>query len=294
MLRPALKRKRVFRRLRRVGVLGGSFNPAHEGHLYISRLALKSLGLDEIWWMVSPQNPLKSPRGMAPFAQRMKSAQAMARDPHIKVTGIEQRLGTRYTADSLRALKSRFPRLKFVWLMGADNLSEIPRWEEWTAIFEAVPIAVFNRPTYSLRALGGKAAQRFARYRLRLRQAKNLAGSKPPAWIFFDGRPHPASATSIRQARSAGTKQERNAGSKKARKTTKSRNPKKAKARVTNAKIGKAKSKNLARKTRANKIPKSRKTKIKKVQSIRRTPTKTDKAPKTKRIAKTKKSKRRK
>ena len=194
-MRPARKSKRARRRLRRVGVLGGSFNPAHEGHLYISRLALKNLGLDEIWWMVSPQNPLKSPRGMAPFAQRMKSAKAMAQDPRVKVTGIEQRLGTRYTADSLRALKSRFPRLKFVWLMGADNLSEIPRWEEWTAIFKAVPIAVFNRPTYSLRALGGKAAQRFARYRLRLRQAKSLAGSKPPAWIFFDTRPHPASAT---------------------------------------------------------------------------------------------------
>ncbi len=290
---PARKSKRA-RRLRRVGVLGGSFNPAHEGHLYISRLALKNLGLDEIWWMVSPQNPLKSPRGMAPFAQRMKSARAMARDPRVKVTGIEQRLGTRYTADSLRALKSRFPRLKFVWLMGADNLSEIPRWEEWTAIFEAVPIAVFNRPTYSLRALSGKAAQRFARYRLRLRQAKSLAGSKPPAWIFFDARPHPASATSIRQARGAGIKQAQSAGSTKAQKTAKVGIKKKAKARVTKAKpkIGKAKS--LARKTRANKVSKSRKTKVKKFKSAKRTATKISRAIKINKKTRIKKSKRRK
>lgn len=294
MSRPARKNKRMLRRLRRVGVLGGSFNPAHEGHLYISRLALKNLGLDEIWWMVSPQNPLKSPRGMAPFAQRMKSARAMARDPRVKVTGIEQRLGTRYTADSLRALKSRFPRLKFVWLMGADNLSEIPRWEEWTAIFEAVPIAVFNRPTYSLRALSGKAAQRFARYRLRLRQAKSLAGSKPPAWIFFDARPHPASATSIRQARGAGIKQAQSAGSTKAQKTAKVGTKKKAKARVTKAKpkIGKAKS--LARKTRANKVSKSRKTKVKKFKRAKRTATKISRAIKINRKTRIKKSKRRK
>ena len=278
-MRPARKSKRARRRLRRVGVLGGSFNPAHEGHLYISRLALKNLGLDEIWWMVSPQNPLKSPRGMAPFAQRMKSAKAMAQDPRVKVTGIEQRLGTRYTADSLRALKSRFPRLKFVWLMGADNLSEIPRWEEWTTIFEAVPIAVFNRPTYSLRALSGKAAQRFARYRLRLRQAKSLAGSKPPAWIFFDTRPHPASATSIRKARI-----------KKARKAAKSGSGKKTKLRATKAKTKtrKTKAKSLARKIRTSKISKSRKTKINKFKKAKRT------AAKIKKITKTKKSKRRK
>jgi len=226
----------------------------------------------------------------------MKSARAMAQDPRVKVTGIEQRLGTRYTADSLRALKSRFPRLKFVWLMGADNLSEIPHWEEWTAIFEAVPIAVFNRPTYSLRALGGKAAQRFARYRLRLRQAKNLAGSKPPAWIFFDTRPHPASATSIRQARSAGIRQARSAGNTKAQNAAKAGKMKKAKARVTKAKpkIGKAKPKSLARKTRANKVSKGRKTKVKKFKRAKRTATKISKAVKINKKTRIKKSKRRK
>jgi len=189
-----------------VGVLGGSFNPAHEGHLHISRLALKRLGCDEIWWMVSPQNPLKPVAGMAPFPARLDSARAMARDPRIKVTDIERRLGTRYTADTLAALKRRFPRVRFIWLMGADNLIEIPRWEEWATIFEAVPIAVFTRPTYSFRALCGKAAQRFRRFRLRPHEARLLALRRPPAWVFLGGRAHPASATSIRAARKRGTR----------------------------------------------------------------------------------------
>lgn len=189
------------RRLWRVGLLGGSFNPAHEGHRHISLEALKRLDLDEIWWLVSPQNPLKPRRGMAPFAARLELARRVARHPRIKVSGIEARLGTNYTAHSLRALKRRFPGVRLVWLMGADNLIEIPRWEEWTEIFKTVPIAVFSRPTYSLRALNGKAAQRFWRSRLRLGAAKDLAESAPPAWIFLDGRTHPASATSIRASR---------------------------------------------------------------------------------------------
>jgi nicotinate-nucleotide adenylyltransferase len=179
-------------------LLGGSFNPAHEGHRHISLQALKRLGLDEIWWMVSPQNPLKPQHGMAPFPARLRSARAMARHPRIKVTGIEARLGTRYTADTLKALKRRFARARFVWLMGADNLIQIPRWEEWTAIFAAVPIAVFDRPSYSLRARGSKAAQRFSRSRLPVREAGRLAQRHPPAWVFLDGRTHPASASSIR------------------------------------------------------------------------------------------------
>ncbi|HLF58956.1 MAG TPA: nicotinate-nucleotide adenylyltransferase [Alphaproteobacteria bacterium] len=184
--------------MRAVGVLGGSFNPAHEGHRYISLQALKRLGLDEIWWMVSPQNPLKPSRGMAPYSARIESARERASHPRIKVTDIERRLGTRYTAHSLQALKRRFPRVQFVWLMGADNLIEIPHWEEWPAIFEAVPIAVFSRPTYSLRARCSKAAHRFRRSRLPAWRAKGLVRRRPPAWVFLDGRTHPASATSIR------------------------------------------------------------------------------------------------
>ena len=154
--------------------------------------------------MVSPQNPLKPQRGMAPFPVRLRSARAMARHPRIKVTGIEARLGTRYTADTLAALKRRFARTRFVWLMGADNLIQIPRWEEWTTIFAAVPIAVFDRPSYSLRARGGKAAQRFSRSRLPVREAGRLAQRRPPVWVFLDGRTHPASASSIRARQGRG------------------------------------------------------------------------------------------
>lgn len=138
---------------------------------------------------------------MAPFATRVQSARAIAKHPRIVVTRIEQWLGTRYTADTLRALKRRIPGVAFVWLMGADNMVQIPQWEEWAQIFKAVPIAVFSRATYSLRARLGKAAQRFGRARLREGNAKSIATKRPPAWVFLDGRVHPASATSIRAAR---------------------------------------------------------------------------------------------
>ncbi len=182
----------------RIGLLGGSFNPAHEGHRHISLLALKYLHLDELWWLVSPQNPLKSTNDMAPFAERLASAHAMARHPRIRVSDIESRLHTRYTADTLHALRSRFPHTRFVWIMGADNLAQIPRWERWTEIFNTVPIAVFDRATYSFRALAGKAAQRFARQRIESRNAAALADQKAPAWVYFHARRHPASASSIR------------------------------------------------------------------------------------------------
>ena len=183
----------------RVGLLGGSFNPAHEGHLHISRLALDHLGLDELWWLVSPQNPLKPVEGMAPFDERLAGARAMAEDPRIVVSDIEQRLGTRYTADTLRALGVRFPRIAFVWVMGADNLAEISRWKDWTAIFEAVPIAVFDRPSYSYGALVRGAARRFARFRIDPRHARTLAGLEPPAWVFVRGELNAASASGIRR-----------------------------------------------------------------------------------------------
>jgi len=137
----------------RVGLLGGSFNPAHIGHLHISRLALDLLKLDEIWWLVSPQNPLKPEEGMASLADRLNSARAMARGRNLWVTDIEGEMGTRFTTETLKALKGRFPRHRFVWIMGADNLIDIWRWNDWTTIFETVPVAVFARPTYSFRAL---------------------------------------------------------------------------------------------------------------------------------------------
>jgi nicotinate-nucleotide adenylyltransferase len=185
----------------RVGLLGGSFNPAHAGHRHISLLALKLLHLDELWWLVSPQNPLKSTVDMAPFAERLAQARRTANHPRIRVTAIEARLKTRYTADTLHSLRMRFPHTRFVWIMGADNLAQIPRWERWTEIFQSVPIAVFDRATYSFRALAGKAARRFARQRIESRHAAGLADLAPPAWVYFHARRHPASATSIRARR---------------------------------------------------------------------------------------------
>lgn len=185
-------------RRRRIGLLGGSFNPAHEGHLYISRVALARLGLDEVWWLVSPQNPLKSRRGMAPFAVRVAAARKVARHPRIRVSGIEAEFGTSYTADSLRHLLRRFPETRFVWLMGADNLIQINRWRDWAGIFAAMPVAVFARPTYSLKALASAAARQFAWARVPEAATGALTERRPPAWAFLHIRPSAASATAIR------------------------------------------------------------------------------------------------
>jgi len=187
----------------KIGLLGGSFNPAHDGHFRISLEALRRLGLDEVWWLVSPQNPLKAEAGMAPFAERFAGARQAARHPRLRVTDIEARLGTRYTADTLRALRRRFPHVKFVWLMGADNLSQIPAWRAWSYIFNTLPVAIFARPTYSLRALAGKAARRYSRVRRPERAARRLPGNAPPAWVFFHSRLMPISATALRAQRAA-------------------------------------------------------------------------------------------
>lgn len=184
---------------RRVGLLGGSFNPAHAGHRHIAEVALKRLKLDEVWFLVSPGNPLKPPRGMAPLKPRLASAALQTGGhPKLRATAIETKLGTRYTADTLAALTRRFPRVQFVWLMGADNLAQIPRWENWRSIFKTMPIAVIDRPAYSLGALAGKAAQRFKHARRRPSRAGKLKSAKAPAWAFLHTRLHEASGTSIR------------------------------------------------------------------------------------------------
>jgi nicotinate-nucleotide adenylyltransferase len=188
---------------RKIGLFGG-FNPAHRGHRAIALAALDRLELDAVWWMVSPQNPLKPVTGMAPFAERLATAQHVANHPDIKVTDIEARLGTRYTADSLRQLRRRFPGYRFVWIMGADNLAQIHRWKDWQEIFNTLPVAVFARPTYSLAALTAPAARRFARARLDSKLVGRLALAKPPAWVFVQGPLDPASASAIRAARSRG------------------------------------------------------------------------------------------
>jgi nicotinate (nicotinamide) nucleotide adenylyltransferase/ribosome silencing factor RsfS/YbeB/iojap len=190
-------------RHRRIGILGGSFNPAHHGHLHLSLTALSRLGLDEVWWMVSPQNPLKPVAGMAPFAERLAGARRVAAPhPRIRVTDIETRLGGPhfFTADTLTRLTRRFPRFRFVWLMGADNLIQIRYWARWAEIFRSVGVAVFARPAYSQQALAGLAARRFARQRLPERAGRSLAETTPPAWVFFHSRLDSSSATRIRAA----------------------------------------------------------------------------------------------
>ncbi len=153
-----------------------------------------------MWWLVSPQNPLKAARGMAPLATRLRIARARAHHPAIRVTGLESALATRYTADTLAVLRRRFPARRFVWLMGADNLAQFPRWERWEEIFRRVPIAVFDRSPYSFQALAGKAATRFLSKRHPARRARLLADAPPPAWVFLHQRRHPASATALRLA----------------------------------------------------------------------------------------------
>lgn len=179
--------------------MGGSFNPAHDGHRMIAELALKRLRLHRVWWLVSPQNPLKSASNMAPMDIRVGQARALRKDPRIEVMTLEADLGTSYTADTLRALSKRFPRTRFVWVMGADNLAQMPAWRDWTYILNTVGVAVFDRPTYSLKALSGRTARRFARFRLPERQSGVLTRRRPPAWVFHHTLLNPVSATQIRQ-----------------------------------------------------------------------------------------------
>ncbi len=185
------------RRAVRVGLLGGSFNPAHDGHRYISLTALQRFALDEVWWLVSPQNPLKARTDMGPLERRLARAEQVARHPRIRVTALESTLGTQYTADTLPAVRRLFPCVRFVWLMGADNLVQISRWQAWEKIFETMPIAVLDRGAYSFPALAGKAARRFASARWTGAPAK-LADCPPPAWFFYRCRRHAASATALR------------------------------------------------------------------------------------------------
>lgn len=183
----------------RIGLLGGSFNPAHPGHRHVALVALQRLRLDAVWWLVSPQNPLKPAAGMARLADRLASARRVARHPRFQVTTLESDLGTRFTADTVAALCRRFPATRFVWLMGADNLFSVHRWQRWTDIFHRVPVAVIVRTPYSVRASRGMAAYRFRRWRLPERRACRLAARTAPAWVFLHVRRHPASSTEIRR-----------------------------------------------------------------------------------------------
>jgi len=180
----------------RIGLLGGSFNPAHEAHREISLTALKRLGLDRVWWLVAPGNPLKDPSKLASLESRVEAAREMARHPRIEVTGFAG--GSAYTIDLLAELKRRFPGVNFVWLMGADNLAQIHRWRAWEEIFAAVPIAVLDRPGLRLKARASKAAQRFALYQVDESDAGGLTRLEPPAWTILSHRLSGVSSTALR------------------------------------------------------------------------------------------------
>ena len=191
------------RRRARIGLLGGSFNPAHEGHLHVAERALAALGLDQVWLLVSPGNPLKPARGMAPFATRLASARRVADGRRVVATGIEAQLGTRYTADTLALLRRRFPRVRFALLLGADNLEQLPRWRRWREIARTTPIAVVPRPGATRRALAGQAARLLGRHRRRPAALLLGAPGAHAPWCLIPAPEHPASATAIRAARAA-------------------------------------------------------------------------------------------
>ncbi len=183
----------------RIGILGGSFNPAHAGHRHISIVALRRLQLDGLVWLLSPQNPLKPAAETASMKDRVARAQAVARHPHILVSDLECRLHTQYTADTLPALCRRFPQTRFVWIMGADNLIQLPRWQHWTRIMGTMPVAVIDRPGYGLQAQLGKVAQIFRGFRLAGDQAARLPFCEPPAWVYLHAKLNPLSASLIRE-----------------------------------------------------------------------------------------------
>lgn len=184
----------------RIGLLGGSFNPAHGGHRAISLFAAKALRLDEVWWLVSPGNPLKPKAGMAPLGSRLAKARRVARRAPIRATAIEQHLRTRYTVDTIAAISQRFPRHRFIWLMGADNLAQFGQWKDWRGIARRIPIAVIARPGYDDAARGSGAMAWLRRFVRPARQSADWTDWRPPALVLLRFRPDPRSATLLRQA----------------------------------------------------------------------------------------------
>jgi nicotinate-nucleotide adenylyltransferase len=184
-----------------IGLFGGSFNPPHAGHRLVTLTALRRLGLNRVWWIVTPGNPLKDTRGLPPLADRMMAARLLMPEPRVDITGFEASIGTRFTLDTLRYLKRRCPAVRFVWIMGADNLAQFHRWQGWREIAGLMPICVIDRPGSTLKASSSKAAQAMARWRKSEYHAPCLAGRKPPNWLFLHG---PRSVLSSSQLRHKG------------------------------------------------------------------------------------------
>lgn len=181
-----------------VGLFGGSFDPPHQGHVHVTREAMKAFGLDRVWWLVSPGNPLKE-RGPAPLARRMMAARAVMQHPRVEVTDIEALTGTRATADTLAALRRLYPQVRFVWLMGADNLAQFHRWKDWRQIMDSVPVGVVARPGDRISARMSPAARLYAKYRID-GQARHLLGrAEAPAWCFVNVPMVDVSSTELRR-----------------------------------------------------------------------------------------------
>jgi nicotinate-nucleotide adenylyltransferase len=182
-----------------VGLLGGSFDPAHDGHVHITKAALERFGLDRVWWLISPANPLKT-RGPAPIGERMAAAKSVMQHPRVTVTDIEERLGTRYTAQTIVALQAAYPGVHFVWLMGADNLAQFHRWQDWREIMERVPVGVLARPGDRISARMSKTARLYRAHRLIGRASQLLARAEAPMWSFVNLPMSQSSSTAIRAA----------------------------------------------------------------------------------------------
>lgn len=185
----------------RIGLMGGSFNPAHEGHIHISEVALKRLGLDQVWWLVTPQNPHKQAAETANLEFRLNQAHNLVTNPRIKIKNIEQTLGTNFSIETIRALLKRFPATYFCWVMGADNLISFHKWKAWPQIMNSIPVAVIARPGYHLRAGLSKTATRYQTRRLNSAASGGLIMIEPPVWTMILDKLHPLSSTAIRESR---------------------------------------------------------------------------------------------
>lgn len=185
-----------------IGLLGGSFDPPHQGHVHLTLEALKRLGLDQVWWLVSPGNPIKH-RAPAPLAERLLGARAIMHHPRVRITALEKELGTRATVDTVAALCAAYPRARFVWLMGADNLASFHKWDRWPDILAQVPVAVLARPGQRLPALTSRAARQFSHARIRQNMAHQLGQCRPPAWVYLDMPMRGDSSTALRDRQKA-------------------------------------------------------------------------------------------